>query len=46
MIETQEDGSKIENVANRILLFDASKPHQTTTCTNDKFRVTINFNYF
>ena len=41
-----EDGSKIENIANRILLFDASKPHQTTTCTNDKFRVTINFNYF
>lgn len=41
-----EDGTRIESKANRILLFDASKPHQSTTCTNDKFRVTINFNYF
>ena len=41
-----EDGTKIESVANRILLFDPTKPHQSTNCTNDKVRVTINFNYF
>ena len=25
---------------------DASKPHNSTTCTNDKCRVNVNFNYF
>lgn len=41
-----EDGTKIESVANRLLKFDASKPHTSTDCTNDKYRVNINFNYF
>ena len=43
---TLEDGTKIESVENRILLFDPSKPHNSTTCTNDKCRVNVNFNYF
>lgn len=41
-----EDGTKIESKANRMLFFDASKPHNSTHCTDAKARVTINFNYF
>jgi len=41
-----EDGTKIESVANRLLMFDAHKPHQSTNCTDEKVRVNINFNYF
>ena len=41
-----EDDTKIESVANRLLKFDASKPHTSTDCTNDKYRININFNYF
>ena len=40
------DGTKIKSVANRLLKFDASKPHTSTDCTNDKYRININFNYF
>ena len=40
------DGTKIESVANRMLIFDPSIPHCSTT-TNDTFaRFNINFNYF
>jgi hypothetical protein len=45
-LTTLEDGTKIESVENRILLFDPSKIHNSTTCTNDKCRVNININYF
>ena len=41
-----EDGTKIESVANRMLFFDPSKKHQSTDCTNTKFRLNINFNYY
>ena len=41
-----EDGTKVESVANRIVLFDASKPHCSTNTTNQQRRVNINFNYF
>lgn len=41
-----EDDIKVESIANRILLFDPSKPHNSTTCTDDKCRVNVNFNYF
>jgi hypothetical protein len=40
------DGTKINSVANRMLFFDASKPHSSTNTTNKKRRVNINFNYF
>jgi hypothetical protein len=40
------DGTKIESVANRMLLFDASRLHNSTNCTNTKVRCNINFNYF
>ena len=41
-----EDGTEIESVGNRILFFDASRPHHSTTCTNATRRLNINFNYF
>tara|TARA_Y100000310_G_C20265729_1_gene615691 strand:+ start:58 stop:669 length:612 start_codon:yes stop_codon:yes gene_type:complete len=41
-----EDGTKIDSVANRMLLFDASKLHTSSTCTDQSVRVNINFNYF
>lgn len=41
-----EDGIEIQSVPNRILLFDASKPHNSTTCTDAKCRVNINMNFF
>jgi hypothetical protein len=41
-----EDKINIESIENRLLLFDPSKPHRSTTCTDDKCRVNINFNFF
>ena len=41
-----EDGTEVESVPNRILLFDSSRPHHSTTCTNANRRVNLNFNYF
>ena len=41
-----EDGTKIESVANRLLKFDGSSLHKSTTCTDQKTRVNIGFNYF
>ena len=39
------DGTKIDSVANRLLLFDGSKSHNSTNCTDEQVRVNINFNY-
>ena len=41
-----EDGTEIENLENRLLLFDSSKDHNGTTCTNADRRLLINFSYF
>ena len=41
-----EDKIEVESVENRLLLFDPSKPHRSTTCTDDKCRVNVNFNFF
>ena len=40
-----KDGTKIDSVANRILLFDASEEHCSTTTTNVPARFNININY-
>ena len=40
-----KDGTKIDSVANRILLFDASEEHCSTTTTNVSARFNINMNY-
>jgi len=39
------DGTKIDSVANRILLFDAHEEHCSTTTTNVTARFNINVNY-
>jgi len=41
-----EKGEKIESIENRLLLFEANKPHNSTNCTNSKYRININFTYF
>jgi hypothetical protein len=40
------DGTKVDSVANRIVIFDSQLPHTGTTCTDEKVRCVINFNYF
>lgn len=41
-----ENGLRVESIANRILLFDSSTPHFSTSCTDEKVRVNINCNFF
>ena len=40
-----EDNTSINSVANRVLLFDASKKHSSTSTTDSKARFNININY-
>ena len=40
-----EDGTKVESVANRFISFPIETKHRGTSCTDDKVRVVINFNY-
>ena len=40
-----EDGTKVESVANRMLTFPTNMKHAGTSCTDEKTRVVINFNY-
>lgn len=40
-----EDGSKHDSVANRMLFFDPSKLHASTTTTNQKGRFNMLINY-
>ena len=39
------DGGKIDSVENRVVFFDASIPHNSTTTTTDIGRYNINFNF-
>ena len=41
-----EDGTKVESVANRFVTFSTNNKHSGSTCTDQKRRVVINFNYF
>ena len=41
-----EDGTKIESVANRNVIFDGSTSHNSTNCTNEKARFVLAVNYF
>ena len=41
-----EDGTKVESVANRMVTFPANMKHTGTSCTDQKRRVVINFNWF
>ena len=40
-----EDDSKVDSQANRLVIFDGSKKHFGTTCTDKNVRVVINFNF-
>ena len=40
-----EDRTKVDSVANRLLLFNSSELHNSSTTTNPKGRFNINFNY-
>jgi hypothetical protein len=39
------DEVKVESVQNRLLLFDGTMSHCSTTCSDDKCRVNVNFNF-
>jgi len=41
-----EDGTKVESVANRLITFPANMKHTGTSCTNERTRLVINFNYY
>jgi len=42
-----DDGTEIDSIQNRALIFDAHIKHRSTTCTDDPIgRFNINFNYF
>jgi len=41
-----EDDNKVDSVENRMMFFDPSKEHNSSTSTDEKLRLTINFNYF
>ena len=41
-----EDGTKVESVANRMVTFPSNMKHTGTSCTDERIRVVINFNYF
>lgn len=41
-----EDGTIVESVANRMVSFPSSTKHCGASCTNEKIRVVLNFNYF
>ena len=38
------NGVKIKSIENRLLIFEGSKPHNATNCTDKVARVNINFN--
>ena len=41
-----DDGTKIESVENRMMIFKTPLVHTGTTCSDQKRRVVINFNYY
>jgi len=40
-----EDGTEIESIANRLVIFNQKISHTGTTCTDQKVRCVINLNY-
>ena len=43
---TMADGTEIESIENRLLLFDPTSNHSSSSPTDAPYRTTINFNYF
>ena len=40
------DGSEVESIENRLVIFKANQPHKSTNCTDQWRTININFNYF
>lgn len=40
-----KDGTVIDSVENRAVIFDSQSFHSSSTCTDQRYRCTINFNY-
>ena len=40
-----EDGTEVDSVENRAIMFDSTKPHHSTSCSNAPYRLNINVNY-
>ena len=40
-----DNGTEVESVSNRLLLFNGASMHHSTSCTDKKRRVNINFNF-
>ena len=41
-----DDESRVECVENRVVVFDGSKEHSSSTCTDKKERILLSVNYF
>jgi hypothetical protein len=41
-----EDGTEVDSVENRLVVFDSNIKHAGTSCTDQKVRCVINLNYF
>jgi len=42
---TRIENEKVESIENRIVFFEPNKYHNSSSCTDQKLRLTINFNY-
>jgi len=40
-----EDETKVNSIENRAVIFEANKPHNSTSCTDTQARFNININY-
>jgi hypothetical protein len=40
------NGTEIDSVANRMVIFDGSEQHTAVSCTDQQVRCVLNFNYF
>jgi hypothetical protein len=41
----ESDNQKVESVENRLVIFDSNEKHSGTSCTDQKYRAVINFNF-
>ena len=41
-----KNNKKVMSEKNKLIIFDANTEHASTTCTNQDYRIVINFNYF
>jgi hypothetical protein len=41
-----ESGERVQSVKNRIVIFPSNELHTGTTCTDQKIRCVLNFNYY